>query len=317
VADKGRPGDFWPSILAVQERLRSGSLTGPRLHVLGPVVEGLGGHPAETICGGDAWCRAHLAVEVDDPAVATARVRAIAGKGIIGFKAVYSGPGERVAGKAAPGDMAPAVLDAIARAAHELGLRLAVHENYVDRALDAIERGARVLAHTPYSEPIAGTALLDRLVGDRSPTITTLWVAGPPLRDPTSELWARRLATRKANVKALLDAGGLVVFGTDNAFIDVGEGIRLEIEALTSAGFAPADIINSLTRNGAEFLGLEAEQGTIEVSKLADLVVVRGDPLQDSSSLTDVALVVKGGKVFLDRRHEKISTKIRDEQLPR
>lgn len=308
-------GDFWPRILAVQERLRKGSLTGPRLHVMGPAFEGPGGHPAETICGGDAWCRANLAVEVDDPAVAADRARAIAEKGVIGLKAVYSGAIERIPGEAAQGDMDPAVLEAISGAANDRGLRLAVHENFADRALDAIERGARVLAHTPYSEPIAGTALLDRLVGDRIPMIPTLWVAGPPLRDPASELWASRFANRKANAKALLDAGGLVVFGSDNAFIEPGAGMRLEIEALSAAGFAPADIIDTLTRNGAEFLGLEAEQGTIEVSKLADLVVVRGDPLHDISALTDVALVVVGGKVLVDRLHDQIATDVQPADL--
>ena len=136
--------------------------------------------------------------------------------------------------------------------------------------------------------------------------IPTLWVAGPPLRDPESEEWRSRFANRKANAKALLDAGGLVVFGTDNAFIEPGEGMRLEIEALSAAGFAPADIIDTLTRNGAELLGLEAEQGTIEESKIADLVVVRGNPLEDISALTDVALVVKGGKVLVDGcRHHR------------
>ncbi len=300
-------GDFWPRILTIQEELRNGSLTGPRLHVMGPVFQGPNGHPAETICGGDSWCRERLAVEVDDPSVAAQRARAILEQGVIGIKAVHSGGGERISEEAALVTMDLEVARAIAEAATERGLRLAVHENFVDRALAAVESVARVLVHTPY-EPIDRNSLLDRLVADRIPMITTLWVAGPPIRDPGSELWATRLATRKANAKMLLDAGGLPVFGTDNFFIEPAEGIRLEIQALTEAGFEPSDVIEVMTRNAAEFLGLETEQGTIEPSKVADLVVVRGDPLLDILALTDPVLVILGGEVVVDRLEESTVT---------
>jgi len=149
-------GDFWPRILTVQERLREGSLTGPRLHVMGPAFEGPGGHPAETICRGDAWCRAKLAVEVEDPAVAADRARAITEKGVIGLKAAYSGAIERTPGEAAQGDMDPAVLEAIASAAKERGLRVAVHENFADRA--RCDRAGRRSSPTARgSSAVAGT----------------------------------------------------------------------------------------------------------------------------------------------------------------
>ncbi len=58
---------------------------------------------------------------------------------------------------------------------------------------------------------------------------------------------------------------------------------------------APMDAIIAATRNGAEALGLEDQLGTIEEGKLADVIVVAGNPLADLSALKRVNVVIKGG----------------------
>ena len=65
---------------------------------------------------------------------------------------------------------------------------------------------------------------------------------------------------------------------------------------------SPAEIITTLTRNGAAFLDLSDELGTLEPGKLADIVIINGDPLADISDLSNVEIVIQGGRIVVDNR---------------
>jgi imidazolonepropionase-like amidohydrolase len=71
-----------------------------------------------------------------------------------------------------------------------------------------------------------------------------------------------------------------------------------EIRRMSEADLTPMEIIVSATRNAAHVCGLEEELGTLEPDKLADVLVVKGDPLADLEALTDVRLVVHGGVII-------------------
>jgi imidazolonepropionase-like amidohydrolase len=64
-----------------------------------------------------------------------------------------------------------------------------------------------------------------------------------------------------------------------------------------AAGLSPQQIIEASTRGSAQAIGLEAELGTVEVGKVADLLVVQGDPLADLSALARPLLVVHDGRI--------------------
>jgi imidazolonepropionase-like amidohydrolase len=91
----------------------------------------------------------------------------------------------------------------------------------------------------------------------------------------------------------VMRAGGLVVSGTDTP-----NGINLhgELMAYTMAGMSPFEALTAATANPARALGLDA--GTIEVGKLADLVMVEGDPLADIANTTRVRRVIANGRVY-------------------
>jgi N-acetylglucosamine-6-phosphate deacetylase len=97
-----------------------------------------------------------------------------------------------------------------------------------------------------------------------------------------------------------LGGGHLITLGTDHPswgqFFS-GFGVHREMHAMVAAGLPPAAVLRSATVNGARALGVDHELGTIEVGKLADLVVVRGDPLVDIRRTRNPPWVVKGGVV--------------------
>jgi imidazolonepropionase-like amidohydrolase len=74
-----------------------------------------------------------------------------------------------------------------------------------------------------------------------------------------------------------------------------------ELELMVKAGYSPMEALLAATRIGSETLGMEKELGSIEAGKLADLIVVDGDPLQDIRILQDssrISLVMKGGEIL-------------------
>jgi imidazolonepropionase-like amidohydrolase len=91
----------------------------------------------------------------------------------------------------------------------------------------------------------------------------------------------------------VMAAGGLIVAGTDTP-----NGINLhgELMAYTMAGMTPFDALKAATVNPASALNLNA--GTVEPGKLADLVMLDGDPLADISNTTKVRRVVANGRVY-------------------
>jgi imidazolonepropionase-like amidohydrolase len=71
-----------------------------------------------------------------------------------------------------------------------------------------------------------------------------------------------------------------------------------EIDLMRQAGMTPMQIIVAATRNAAAVCNLEDELGTLQAGKIADVLVVNGDPLKDMQALTQVRLVIHNGQVI-------------------
>jgi len=121
---------------------------------------------------------------------------------------------------------------------------------------------------------------------------------GPP--PPESD--AAEFAQRVLELKTLYDSGGehLLVVGTDEPVYTSllpGFAYHRELLAMTYAGLPPAAVLKAATINGATALGVEAKLGSIEVGKLADLVVVNGNPVEDIKAARNISHVIKDGVV--------------------
>jgi imidazolonepropionase-like amidohydrolase len=114
---------------------------------------------------------------------------------------------------------------------------------------------------------------------------------------PFDELM-RRMKTSKENMRRFIKAGAKFSMGTDTgAFLNFQQEDpnAEEMMLMVEMGMPPLQVIEASTKNGAEALGLLEELGTVETGKLADVIVVAGNPLQDMSAMKRVAIVVKGG----------------------
>ena len=127
---------------------------------------------------------------------------------------------------------------------------------------------------------------------------TLLEERGPP--PPESD--AAEFAQRVLELMTLYDSGGehLLVVGTDEPVYTnllPGFAYHRELLAMTYAGLPPAAVLKAATINGATALGVEDKLGSIEVGKLADLVVVKGNPVDDIKTARNIQFVIKEGVV--------------------
>ncbi|WP_425153590.1 amidohydrolase family protein [Candidatus Palauibacter sp.] len=126
-------------------------------------------------------------------------------------------------------------------------------------------------------------------------------VEGRPQR-PVNESFAKMSPIKRRTLKAFYDGGGrdLITLGTDHP--SWGRywspfAVHRELLALARAGVPPADVFRIATLNSARAMGLEAELGSIEEGKSADLVILRGNPLEDVRAARDVRFVFAQGRL--------------------
>ena len=169
--------------------------------------------------------------------------------------------------------------------AHRAKRRVAVHA-IGRRALSlAVANGADLLVHGGFTPPEAIEAMKQR--GARQ--LTTLWSfkrANPPA------LYEQLRAHMTDAVR-----GGLpIAFGTDAGVIPHGSNASEFLE-LAAIGLSQADAIRAATVHAAEAVGLAGEIGVLEKGRLADVIAVSGNPLDDLRALQSVKFVMKSGVV--------------------
>ena len=122
---------------------------------------------------------------------------------------------------------------------------------------------------------------------------------GPPLPESDEPEFAQRML----ELRKLYEAGGgnLLIVGTDEPVYTTllpGFAFHRELLAMVHAGLPNIAVLKAATINGAEALGVADRLGSIEVGKLADLYVARGNPLEDIKTARNVRLVIKSGVVY-------------------
>ncbi len=114
----------------------------------------------------------------------------------------------------------------------------------------------------------------------------------------TIEEAARLVTPQERTVYQIVKGGGRVTAGTDAPINPYGLSLLMELENYASGGLTPVEVLRTATTVSAEAMGAGADLGSIEPGKLADLVVVDGNPLVNIKDLRRVKKVIKDGQVF-------------------
>ncbi len=185
-------------------------------------------------------------------------------------------------------------IKSITETAHAGGKRVAAHISHARNLPLALKGGVDEISHMVV-EPVSQEIIEDIIKKG------IYWV-------PTLELW-KGISNRYggdweknaiSNLSLFYEAGGLIALGTDyNGFsmeFDGGMPVT-EIELMKEAGMSNMDIIIAATRNASVVCGMDTQIGTLEAGKIADIIVVKEDPLKDLKALESIYMVIHNGSI--------------------
>jgi imidazolonepropionase-like amidohydrolase len=301
-------GGYVDSLLALRSRIESGAAPGPRLYFAGNPIDG--DPPQWPALYGDV----PVVVRTAEEARQAVRDAHAAG---VDFIKLYAG-------------LSPSLLEAAVVEAHGLGLK-ATADLFPWRFPpdSAIAAGVDGFEHSlpppdgdldVWSKDSARMEdLVDRIVASGASVTSTLvlfdrlapplpvdeptYQALPPALQRRSTEMIRASRTRRTSsymcriAAAVAAKGGLVLAGTDSYYMFSFPGdLHRELELLVECGLTPGQALAAGTRNPALWLG-EDTLGTIEPGKVADLLLLRGDPLADIRHTREIDLVIVRGQV--------------------
>lgn len=222
-----------------------------------------------------------------------------------------------------------AITEAVVDIAHAAGIRVAVHAIDLEAARAAVEGGADILVHGVGDKPVdhdfiaallerdvvyvttimvfegyrdavrgrPDLSIVERTLGDPE-AIASLYEIPPELaaRSARSDADAR-MRQMQENVVTLVRAGVRVAAGTDAGNIGTlhGPALHRELELLSEAGLTPMEVLQAATRDAAFAFEARPRMGVLRRGALADLLVLRADPLLDPRNLTSVERVYARG----------------------
>jgi len=199
-------------------------------------------------------------------------------------------------------------LRAAAEEAHAVGKTVACHAHGTAGIKNALLAGIDTIEHGTYLDEETIGLMLS---GDRYlvPTLSVHYGFMKHKDMLASNVTSKSEGMRQSrleNVRRAYEAGVKICCGTDTARLLEHGANALELELLVQElGMSPMEALQSATRVNAEAMGLAERLGTLEKGKVADLLIVKGDPMKDIRVLSDrqaIVLVVKDGRVVVDRR---------------
>lgn len=296
-------------ILTIRDGIAAGEIPGPRLLVSGPWITR---RPWEAL-------PSYFQYAVDGPREAADRARELIEAGVDVIK-TWRG-------------MREDDIRAVVQVAHASGIPVHSHLYAPDAIWDAIRGGTDVIQHAGSGgNPSYPEDLVAEIAHRAIPVVQTIshriWVYPATVefperlqdqrlredlpRDLYEEIQRsfqdfhrlsyfrttpRQIRNSRIAARQFIDANAVLGMGTDSGspMNFHTESAWREISALVDAGMSPLQAISAATKTGAEVIGRGGDLGTIEPGKLADVIVVRGNPLFDINALGYVEHVVKNG----------------------
>jgi len=271
-----------------RQAMRYGAFRGPRLLTCGKII-------SATAPGGRFY--GDMYREADGPDDVRRAVREQIRAGADFIKVMTTGARSNEMEDPDPLQLTEAELAAVTDEAHRLGFRVAAHAEGLDGCAAAIRHGADTIEHGMYLHQRPD--LLETMAAAGQVLVPTLsgyyWMAGlgdavdpadaehlPEMPPMLIDLAHHNLDEGAASMRAARQAGVKIALGSDMSL-----ATGLEIRRMVHHGLTAAEALTAATGTAAEALGLEQHIGTVETGKLADLVIVDGDPVREPRLLAD------------------------------
>ena len=290
--------------VALRDAINGGYVPGPRLQVATHGIGITGGHCDANgyrpdVFGGECGIRCGVA---DGPEEVRRAVRYAVKYGADVIKTCATGGVLSEGDAVGATQYSSAELEVMVEEAHNADRRVAAHAHGTEGIKRAIRAGVASIEHGSIldDEAIAlmvlkGTYLVPTLyVGD---AVLKMADEGEGKLPPGSAAKAREIVPQmRASFRRAAAAGVKIAFGTDVGVFPHRDAAR-EFARLVGEGLSPMRAILAATREAATLMGWEDRVGTLEAGKFADLIAVKGDPLQEIRVLEEVRWVLKGGVV--------------------
>jgi imidazolonepropionase-like amidohydrolase len=292
--------------LGIQQAVSDRLVPGPRLQIALRMLSQTGGH-------GDDWYPSGAVVSflpsypgmpdgiVDGPDAMRRAVRELVRNGANVIKVATSG------GVLSPRDdprhahFRPAELEALVEEATAAGVWVMAHAQGADGIKNAVRAGIRSIEHGIFLDDegidlmlARGTWFVPTLVATQG--VIDAAEAGVQLPPAIIDKARSVVERHRAAFRSAVQAGVRIAMGTDSGVTPHGRNLR-ELALMVEGGMAPAAALEATTRSAAQLLGVDGDLGTIEAGKVADLVLVSGDPLAVDDLDTRIEAVWKDGRL--------------------
>jgi imidazolonepropionase-like amidohydrolase len=273
--------------LGIKLAVADGLIAGPRMQISIMMLSQTGGH-------GDDWFPSGIDVPlfvphpgrpsgiVDGPDDIRRKVRELHRAGADVIKVATSGGVLSARDDPRHAHFRPDELAVMVEEATAAGMFVMAHAQGADGIKNAIRAGIRSIDHGVYLDDEAielmlarGTWFVPTLVAPQG--VLDAVDAGISLPPAVVDKARMVIDVHRDAFRRAVEAGVRIAMGTDSGVTPHGRNLR-ELELMAAGGMAPAAVLEATTRSAAQLMGLDGDLGTIAEGKLADLVVIGGDP---------------------------------------
>jgi len=281
----------------VKKAISNGVIPGPRMQVATRALDVTGAYPLQGYS--PAVMVPHGVQLVDGADSARQAVREQISHGADWIK-VYSDRSYRVREDGVLDDIPTFTMDelrAIVDEAHRERHKVASHAMALKGVHNSVEAGVDSIEHGNYIAEDDLKTMASRGIY----YVPTIFVGEYVAQGRAAEgatVWVKMIQIHEDTFRRAMKAGVKIAFGTDAGGFDWKVNPAKEFSSMVKFGMTPAQAIRAATITAAELLGVKDSLGTVEAGKLADIVVVPGDPLSDVSVMEKVDFVMKSGVVY-------------------
>lgn len=303
IRDVGNEGAGYADV-ALRDAINNGIVPGPRMQVAIQPVSGTGGY---SLVGFSPYVSVpNISYEADGPAEIRKQVRRLIKEGadlIKIYMESYEKKQSRTDILTGAMNYSKEELQVLVEEAHRAGLPVAAH-TYSDKAAKlAIEVNVNSIEHGLYLSEETFRRMAEKNIY-YVPTLLVyeFWRDSKIFGQISPENKIKLTNTVNEHIKTFRNALKTpvkIVFGSDT-FELPGTNAQ-EMELLVKYGMQPIDALKSGTTVAAELLGLQNSIGSITGNKFADIIAVKGSPLENIADLQNVVFVMKGGEVYVNR----------------